>query len=163
MKSNRLDQFTIVATILGFGVDLSTVGGWARIDGVCSGSSDKPGLVLALLSFYSLTLVSFITRRLLYRYRANQRKISYRDVPITQKENQDTEAAVLYITCLTAGIVLWPPILEVDWIELQFDLSYYTIFNETPLIFLVTMFILLIVAGADIVASQIYSFIVGVD
>jgi hypothetical protein len=100
---------------------------------------------------------------LLYKHKANQRKISYRDVPITPKENQDTEAAVLYITCLTAGIVLWPPILEVDWIELQYNLSYYSILNEIPFILLVTMFILLAVMGSNIVARQMYISIVGFD
>ena len=175
MKSSKLDQFTILATVVGFGVDLSTVGEWINTDGVSTGSSGKPGLLLALLSFYSLTLVSFVARRLLYKHKANQSRIqlekskpqtaarsaiSGRDIPITRKQKHDIETAVIYITCLAASIVLWPPLLSVDWVKLQDSIYPY---GPPSFIAWPIMFILSAVPMSILVARQLYISIVGFD
>lgn len=179
MKLSKLDQFTIVATVVGFVTDVSEVGGWIGISGVPLGSSEKPGLALAVTSFYSLTLVSFIARRLLYKYKINQSRIQPgksrskiaakgveshipdRDVSITKKQKQDIETAEFAITCIAAGIVLWPPILTIDWTELQFDLTNYTYAYYPPLILLIVMFILIAVTASSLVARQLYTSIIG--
>ncbi len=185
MKSNRLDQFTIVATFVGFVVDLSSIGGFGSVDGSSAGIPDKPGLALALLSFYSLTLISFIARRLLYKHKANQirtRLAKSKPEPVARKAisnmsdgdilrqtitveklTPQIDSIEFVITWLAAGIVLWHPILAIDWMELQFNLTYYTYLNEIPFIVLIVMFISLVVLASSLTARKLYSAIVGFD
>lgn len=68
MKLSKIDRFTILTAVMGLIVDLSAVQGWiGDIISSPSGSSEMPGLMWAIISFYSLTSVSFYVRRLLYK------------------------------------------------------------------------------------------------